>query len=344
MIALPRYFARNGWTAWHLAILIALAAIGVGITFNAWADIFRIAYHDEESTQIFLAPIIALWLLIARRDRLRFVYPRGAWIGAAMILAGWAIASYGYSHISSPWAVLMRPVFWMIYRIADAAAYVLSFGHVHLDFISHLDEANESLWHFGSLLIVIGCILSVAGRDALARFKPVFFVLLFLLPVPTPIRQAIALPLQESLAAITQNIFDVIGIEVARNGSVLSINGEPVAIAEGCNGMRMVFTLVLISYAFAFAHPLKGYVRAIIIAASPVSAMFCNIVRMIPTVMLYGHAQDQIFGMSGQIVAKQFHDWAGWVMLVAAFLILLGIIKILRWGQVPVTPYTLAYD
>jgi len=106
----------------------------------------------------------------------------------------------------------------------------------------------------------------------------------------------------------------------------------------------MVFALVLVSYAFAFGTPLRWYVRAIILGLSPISALICNVIRMIPTVWLYGLSDREWFGVAGSSVAEVFHDVAGWVMLVLAFLLLMGAIKMLRWAMVPVTPYTLAYD
>jgi hypothetical protein len=37
-----------------------------------------------------------------------------------------------------------------------------------------------------------------------------------------------------------------------------------------------------------------------------------------------------------------FHDYAGWLMLPVSFLILLGVIRLLRWAMVPVMKYSLA--
>ncbi len=37
-------------------------------------------------------------------------------------------------------------------------------------------------------------------------------------------------------------------------------------------------------------------------------------------------------------------DVSGWVMLPVSFLILLGIVRALRWALVPLTHYTLAYQ
>ena len=118
--------------------------------------------------------------------------------------------------------------------------------------------------------------------------------------------------------------------------TVLSINGVEVGIAEACNGLRMVFALVLVSGAFAFGNPLRWYVRAIILIASPVSAIFCNVLRLIPTVWLYGYSSSDVAG--------NFHDISGWCMLLVAFLLLMVIIRLLRWALVPVACYTLAYD
>jgi exosortase/archaeosortase family protein len=64
----------------------------------------------------------------------------------------------------------------------------------------------------------------------------------------------------------------------------LRVNGVDVAIGEACNGMRMTFALVLVSFAFALTTPLNGYVRVLIVLLSPVSAVIANVIRLVPTV------------------------------------------------------------
>jgi exosortase len=197
-------------------------------------------------------------------------------------------------------------------------------------------HAIQSFWHAGAVIIVVGALLSVVGRDLLHRFLPAFAVLIFLVPIPGMLRQKVAIPMQTATAQATQTLFDILGEPVQRSGNQLSINDTPVNIAEACNGMRMVFTLVLVSYAFAFGEPLRGYVRFLILVASPLSAIACNVIRMIPTIWLFGHSSLK--------VADAFHNIAGWVMLGIAFLLLMGIIRLLRWALIPVTPYMLAMD
>ena len=168
----------------------------------------------------------------------------------------------------------------------------------------------------------------------LFRFLPAFAVLVFLVPVPGMIRQQIALPLQTWTAQIAQICLEVLGVETELSGNVLRINDVPVTIADACNGMRMVFPLILVSYAFSFGLPLRNSVRFTVLLFSPVAAIVCNVIRTVPTIWLYGNQPERI--------AKSFHDVGGWVMLPIAFVLLLGIIKLLRWAMLPVTRFPLA--
>lgn len=194
----------------------------------------------------------------------------------------------------------------------------------------------QSLWHGGAVAVVVGCVLSVLGVNVLLRFLPAFAVLVFLVPVPGSLRQGIAVPLQTATAAVTQGVMEIMGIAVERSGNRLAINGHDVTVAEACNGMRMVFALVLVSYAFAFSMPLRNIVRLIVLVASPLAAMMCNVIRLVPTIWFFGYAT--------QSFANSFHNFSGWVMLPIAFVLLLGIIRALRWALVPVARFNLAYQ
>jgi exosortase len=189
----------------------------------------------------------------------------------------------------------------------------------------------QAFWHGGAVVMAVGAVLTVFGADVLRRFWPAFLVLAFLVPVPGFIRQGMARPMQTITAEATQSVAELFGMNVERWGNTLAINGTQIAVAEACNGMRMVFTLLLVSFTFAFITPLRGYVRFLIIALSPVTAILCNVLRLVPTVWVYGRFPPA--------TAELFHDISGWVMLVVGFLMLTGIVGLLRWLMVPVTPY-----
>jgi exosortase/archaeosortase family protein len=135
---------------------------------------------------------------------------------------------------------------------------------------------------------------------------------------------------------VTQVVFELGDTSVKRSGNLLNINGVDVAVGEACNGLRMMFALVLVSYTFAFGSPLKNYVRLIVLAASPASAVLCNVLRLIPTVWAFGNYSSR--------TAALVHDVGGWVMLGISFALLMALLRLLRWALVPVTPFTLAYE
>lgn len=203
-----------------------------------------------------------------------------------------------------------------------------SFGYYH---------AVQVLWHAGAVIVVLGCMLSVLGKNVIFRFFPAIAVLVFMVPVPGRIRQDIALPLQTWTARSAQVGLEIFGVETEVCGNTLSINGEKVTVAEACNGLRMVFPLILVSYAFSFALPLRNLARILLLLASPLVAIFCNVLRTIPTVWLYG-----IYDAHHRSVPNAFHEYSPWVMLLISFLLLLAIIKALKWAMLPVTRFPLA--
>ena len=194
----------------------------------------------------------------------------------------------------------------------------------------------QALRHFGAVSIAVGCLLTMLGRDLLLHFAPAFGALIFLIPMPPTFRQRISLPLMGVTAAVTQDILNVLGVDVTRSGNQLLVNGKEVLIVEACNGLRMFFTLVMVSYLVAFFLALRGWVRFLVVAASPVSAIVCNVIRLVPTVWVIGYGSEK--------VADDFHTAAGYVMLPVAFLMLFVIVWALKWAMVPVSPFTLARD
>jgi exosortase len=216
---------------------------------------------------------------------------------------------------------------WLGPVVVAAGCAVCYFGEGH---------GYQSLRHFGAVTIAVGCLLTMLGRDVLLNFAPAFIVLAFLIPMPPTFRQRISLPLMSVTAVVTQDVSNVLGFAVERSGNQLEVNGQQVTIVEACNGLRMFFTLVLVSYVVAFSMPLRGYVRVLMVAASPVSSIVCNVVRLVPTVWVMGHMSHE--------QGAQFHDIAGWVMLPVAFAALYAIVWVLRWAMVPVGTFTLARD
>lgn len=193
---------------------------------------------------------------------------------------------------------------------------------------------TQIAWHGGAVLALVGIPLSMTGSTPLHILAPVFLVLVFMLPIPGEIRHRIAHPMQELATGVTHSVLQVIGVSAVRSGNVLIINGEQVAVGEACNGMRMVFALTLVVYAFAFSSPLRMGTRIVLLGLSPAIAVVCNVIRLVPTSLIFGHGSAEM--------AERFHDLAGWVMLLVALAMLGGVLRLIRWLEFPVMSFRLA--
>lgn len=218
------------------------------------------------------------------------------------------------------------------WSLLGPATIVAGWGLILFGFSRHLDLFE----HVGALVVVLGAALTVLGPEFFWRFGAAVGALAFLIPVPGRIRLRIAEPLQEVSAQVAHFGLELFAVPVARAGNVLIINGQEVAVAEACNGMRMVAALALVSYAFVFSVPMRNGIRLGILLVSPIVAIVCNVLRLAPTVLLYGYANID--------VAETFHDLSGWLMLFVALGILWGILSTLRWIEVPIAPYAVVEE
>ncbi len=262
-----------------------------------------------------------------------------ALVAVAALYRAWLdIATIGYEDPEQSQIVLALPVFALLLMLrrdllarvplrsslpgllTAAAGWGLSwYGYAN---------AVQSLWHLGAVLTVIGAAWSVLGDRAMWVALPAVLALFALVPVPNLLRQDIALPLQRITAIGAEFVLVALGLGVERVGQTLFYNDKPVTIEEACNGMRMVFALLLVCYCFVMVYRLNAFARLMLIAVSPLLAVLCNIIRVVPTVVIYGEM--------GQETGDLFHDLSGWAMILLAALLLLGLIRALIWADVPI--------
>src|SRR5256885_2962827 len=103
-----------------LLVATALAAMAIGIMFDAWLDIARMGLFKEEMSYVLLAPFVVGWVAIARRNRLANCPVRREWAGLGIVAGGWLIYWYGY---------LADPVLWRAGAVVVAVgAFVSAIG------------------------------------------------------------------------------------------------------------------------------------------------------------------------------------------------------------------------
>lgn len=181
---------------------------------------------------------------------------------------------------------------------------------------------DPAVWRAGAVITAVAAFPAALGLRAAWRWAPAVAATIFLIPIDPNGRWRFAGPLQTITAEMTQNVCGLLGIPVDRAGNLLTVNGVGVTVVEACNGMRMMLTLFLVCYVVAFTIPLRGYVRLLFLLATPLVAVVANVIRLVPTVWMYGHRTAE--------AAERFHDISGWVMTGVSFLLLLGFFTLLR--------------
>ena len=191
-------------------------------------------------------------------------------------------------------------------------------------------ESNTLVaWHMGAIIMLIGGLLAVMGFEVVRQFSPALIALLFIVPTPGIVRISLAEPMQTLATQLTMGVLDGIGVDAIRQGLTIQVGDPPinVAIGEACNGMRMVFALALVVFGFVFSAPFRTEVRIGLLIVSPLIALTCNIIRLVFTSIIYG--------FSTQDFADTFHWYSGLAMIPMALVMLVGIIKLLAWLDVP---------
>jgi exosortase len=188
-------------------------------------------------------------------------------------------------------------------------------------------------WHAGGFVAMLGCVVSMTGLRVLRQFMPAAVVLFMMVPMPGRITQAASIPLQSLATGMTEEFLRFFSVDVIKLGNQLLINGEPIAVGETCNGMSMLLTLGLVSFVFVFSLPLRNRARLVLILLSPVVALFCNVLRLVPTCLL--------FGLEEPTAAEAVYGWSGVAMVPLAVVMLMAVLILLRWLDLPITRWRL---
>ena len=188
-------------------------------------------------------------------------------------------------------------------------------GLILLSFVLNVVGVKYSIavaWHGSAVACLVGALAMGLGPGFFRQFSPALFASLFLIPVPGLLRQCYSLPLQEFCATISKHILCTTGMPVTQNGCVLLVNGTVVSIAEACTGVRIMMAMFLVMLALCYSFEVSRWVKFVLVLLSPVIAMLLNIVRLVATLSIYWHFDDEI--------AVSFHDVSGWVIPLAFIL------------------------
>jgi exosortase len=112
----------------------------------------------------------------------------------------------------------------------------------------------------------------------------------------------------------------MLGSDVVREGNIIDINGTTVAVAEACNGLRMVMAFFVIGGFIVLLSKRAWWEKlAILVSGLPI-ALLCNTIRLAVTAIAFTV-------LKGEYWEKVFHDFGGYAMMPLA----IGIVVFEFW-------------
>lgn len=164
--------------------------------------------------------------------------------------------------------------------------------------------------------VMLGVLLITLGAHAArALWFPLFF-LLFMVPLPGFIIDAVTNPLKNQISVLTEHILYAFDYPIARSGVVLSVGPYQLLVADACSGLHSMFSLsamgLLYLYLMQHTSPLRN---VLLIAAILPIAFVANVVRVIVLVLITYHMGDE----AGQ---GFLHGTAGIMLFIVGLLFL----------------------
>ena len=200
--------------------------------------------------------------------------------------------------------IVLAVVLWLIWRDKDQWLAVETqpgkvSGSILLGFGCLLYALGRSqsilIFEVGSAIPIVSGILMLAkGWDAIRRlWFPIFFIV-FLIPLPGFIIDALTGPLKMSVSMIVNELLYTAGYPIARNGVVLSIGPYQLLIADACSGLNSMYALSALGLIFVYLKQAGSKLQNILLIASILPIAFVtNILRVLVLSLITYYMGDE---------------------------------------------------
>jgi exosortase len=173
------------------------------------------------------------------------------------------------------------------------------------------------------LILLAGVILFLTGWKMLRAVSLPLAFLILMIPLPVLIYNQITFPLQLLASRFATFWLELVRVPVLREGNVLILPNYSLEVVEACSGIRSLMTLLTLAIAYGYLVERRRWVRyALAILMVPI-AIVSNAIRIMGTGVLTFH-----FGPKA--AEGFFHEFSGWIIFLAALILMFFCHWILR--------------
>ncbi|MDH4186404.1 MAG: exosortase/archaeosortase family protein [Nitrospira sp.] len=230
--------------------------------------LFSLTQQQEHYSHIVLIPFVSLYTLYLKRTAILSSGEWSPWIGLLVMgIGGWVYWSYGTDALSGDQLVLSI----MSFVVTLWGAFLFSFG------------------------------MSVCRIAAFG-----LLILIFIVPFPAVILDAIIGFLQRNSAEATAILFSVLGIPVFREGFVFSLSSFTIHVAEECSGIRSFLSLLIASLVVGHLFLMSFWAKLGLVSIVIPLAIIKNAFRIVGLALLANYVDpsfitDSVLHRSGGI-------------------------------------------
>lgn len=277
--------SSTGWL--NLGIHTYVKVLIIGVLFYWFFSfeinqLFRRWFNDSDWSHGILIPFFSLYFVHQRRSEILKLKSEPSYLGLLFLVLG------------------------LVLYIFNIAVPGFRYGYI------------RSMLMIG----IIGSIVLLVGGWRLVKYTwlPIFF-LIFAIPLPVGIHEALTMPLRHWAAVSSSALLSLSpNIEATANGVIIDVvyNGSPLEpsldVADACSGMRLLLTFVALGVAMAYLHYRPIWQRSVLLVSTIPIAILCNIIRVFITGYIYIY-------IGSEYIQGIYHDMLGISMLPLAFLL-----------------------
>lgn len=267
-----------------LSFLFLLAA--VAWFWQPLVSLFSLAEQQEQYSHIVLIPFLSLYVLYLDRKAIYASREWSPWLGS--ILIGLGAAGYWF---------------------ADAAIFAP-------------DQLSMTI--MGLVVMCWGIFVSCFGVTLCRKVSFGLLFLLFMVPFPSFLLEAIIGFLQRSSAEATDLLFSALGVPVFRQGFVFSLSNFTIHVAEECSGIRSALSLFIVSLVAGYFSLRSPWGKMGLIAIVIPLAIIKNAFRIVGLALLANYV-DPTF-----ITDSAVHRIGGIPLFLLSVVMLLALAWLLR--------------
>lgn len=218
---------------------------------------------------------------------------------------------------------------WLLYRKwpdvarldSPSGISVFSWAPLFIGLLSYVVGRSQDIdiLEIGSLVWVLaGIILLLRGPAALKSLWFPLFFMLFMIPLPGVLVDAVTMPMKMAVSVVAEHILYGFNYPIARSGVILQIGPYQLLVADACAGLHTLFTLEALGLLYLNLVRHESVARNITLAILIVPISFsANVIRVIVLTLITYHLGDE----AGQ---GFLHGFAGMVLFISALMLIIA--------------------